>query len=165
MGMWKDIVLNNCEEGQPSCAILPYMYNYKNMHYSLSVFQQYNTFGKSYSCMKWIVWEDVCYIVRQIVLSFCNCVTMQVSNSVSNLILGARIKKGGSSMGTLQICFCNTKMLADKSDDPNRRKKISTYDVNGNMIWKKKYTYISSSISERYLNKLFWMKNRLLWIV
>lgn len=35
----------------------------------------------------------MCFIVRQVVLSFCNCVTMQVSNNVSNLALWACIKR------------------------------------------------------------------------
>lgn len=37
MRMLKNIVLNNCDEGQPSSAILQYMYNYYNMHYSFTV--------------------------------------------------------------------------------------------------------------------------------
>lgn len=46
--MWRAHFLNNCDERQPSCAILQYMYNNFNMHSSLSVPQQYDTLGNLY---------------------------------------------------------------------------------------------------------------------
>lgn len=133
------------------------------MHYSLSVLHQYNTLGKSFSFVKWNLWEDMCLIVRQVVLSFCNCVTMQGSK-VSNLVLWARIKKGGSGTVKSQICFRCTKRLAD-TDDSARWKKSERllwwFRISGDITrdMTEKNICILSSISERYLDKLFWMRD------
>lgn len=63
-------------------------------------------------------------------------------------------------MVTLQICLCYRIY-----HDSDRRKKASAYDDDGNMIWRRKNIYISNSISKRYFDKLFWMREVLLWIV
>lgn len=145
---WKNIVLNNCDEGPPSCAILQYMYNYYNMHYSLSV-HQYNTLGESFSYIKWIVWA---------VLYFCNCVTMQGSNNVSNLVLWARNKSWGGIEATSEICLFYKDARCSRWFNQVKKWALIVMVTNqwwDNVRYSREKKYISSSISERYLDMLF----------
>lgn len=75
------------------------------------LFSDNTTLLKSFSYIKQTVWEDkVCFNVRLVVLSFCNCVMMQGSN-VSNLVLWACTvsKKGRWRHDDITFC-CHDKI-------------------------------------------------------
>lgn len=81
-------------------------------------------------------------------ISFCNCVTMQVSINVSNLLLWARIKTGGGSAMTWQILFLLYKDARWWRRFCLVKKTESAYCDDGNgdlkrdMTEKKNYIYI-----------------------
>lgn len=98
------------------------------------LFSDNTTLLKSFSYIKQTVWEDkVCFNVRLVVLSFCNCVMMQGSN-VSNLVLWACTvsKRGGGGMMT-SLFVVMTKFMLYKDDRwCCQVKKVSVYCDDGN---------------------------------
>lgn len=118
------------------------------------------------SYMKWIVSDDKCFIVSQVVFSFCNCEMMQGSDVSNLLVLWACIKKGGGSMSTSKVCFCCTKMLADlkkkKKDEDSARGKqwalivMITSDESMTVWWER--------ITEKKINVYKGLYRRYIWI-